>query len=192
MSRSLVRTIGYNPSVAANWEHGMVVWLTGLSGAGKTELARALATAVRRAGGRAEVLDGDEVRSHLSGELGFSREDRDRNVKRIAYVAQLLARNDVVAIVAAISPYRDGRQLARRAASRFVEVYVSTPIEECIRRDPKGLYARALAGGIPRFTGVSDPYEAPEQAEIEVDTSHTDVATAIDRILAVMQRSTRA
>jgi adenylylsulfate kinase len=159
--------------------NGFVVWLTGLSGAGKTTITDALAPELRAAGRRVEVLDGDVVRTHLSKGLGFSREDRDLNVARIAFVAHLLARNGVAVIVAAVSPYRSAREDARRLIGDFVEVHVAAPLEECIRRDTKGLYGKALAGEIERFTGVSDPYEPPTGAELVLDTSVIDVATAV-------------
>lgn len=167
---------------------GFVLWLTGLSGAGKSTIAGLLETALRRRGRKVELLDGDEVRTHLSKGLGFSREDRDTNVKRIAYVAALLARNDVIAITAAISPYRDARDWARRQSSRFVEVFVECPLDVCVERDVKGLYARALAGEIPQFTGVSDPYEPPERPEIVVDTSAQTPEQSAQHILSQLER----
>jgi adenylylsulfate kinase len=157
---------------------GFVVWLTGLSGAGKSTLAEALAPQLRALGKRVEVLDGDVVRTHLSSGLGFSREDRDTNIARIAFVAQLLSRNGVVVLVAAISPFRAARDLARRTIGDFVEVHVAPPIEECIKRDVKGLYGKALAGDIAGFTGVSDPYEPPATPEIAIDTSRFSVEAA--------------
>jgi adenylylsulfate kinase len=155
------------------------VWLTGLSGAGKSTITEALVPELRAAGRKVEVLDGDVVRTHLSKGLGFSREDRDLNVARIAFVAHLLARNGVAVIVAAVSPYRQAREDARRLIGDFIEVHVAPPLEECVRRDTKGLYQKALAGEIERFTGVSDPYEPPENAELVLDTSKIDVATAV-------------
>jgi adenylylsulfate kinase len=164
---------------------GFVVWLTGLSGAGKSTLAGALAEDLRSSaalGGRIEVLDGDLVRTHLSKGLGFSREDRDLNVARIAFVAHLLARNGVAVIVSAISPYKVTRDDARRTIGDFVEVHVAPPLEECIRRDTKGLYKKALAGEIAQFTGVSDPYEAPDAAEVTIDTSTVDLVASVARV----------
>ena len=140
---------------------GFVVWFTGLSGAGKSTLAEALAPELRALGKRVEMLDGDIVRTHFSKGLGFSREDRDTNIARVAFVAHLLARNGVVVLVAAISPFREARDLARKTIGDFVEVHVAPPLEECIKRDVKGLYKKALAGEIAQFTGVNDPYEAP-------------------------------
>jgi len=163
---------------------GMVIWLTGLPSAGKSTLAQAVAPRLRASGKRVEVLDGDVVRQHLSTGLGFSREDRDTNVARIAFVAHLLARNGVAVIVAAISPFREARDHARALIGDFVEVHVAPPLEECIRRDVKGLYARALAGEIPSFTGISDPYEEPLSPELRIDTSVVSVAHGTMRILS--------
>ncbi|HEY6158107.1 MAG TPA: adenylyl-sulfate kinase [Gemmatimonadales bacterium] len=162
---------------------GFTLWLTGLSGAGKSTLATAVAQELRRGGVRVETLDGDEVRQNLSKGLGFSREDRDTNIRRIGYVAKLLTRNDVVVISAAISPYRAVRDEVRREIGAFVEVHVKASLEECVRRDTKGLYARALAGKIPQFTGVSDPYEEPLAPELVVDTEREDVATSATRVI---------
>jgi adenylylsulfate kinase len=162
---------------------GFTVWLTGLSGAGKSTLATALGRELARHGISVETLDGDEVRQNLSKGLGFSREDRDTNIRRIGYVAKLLTRNDVVVISAAISPYRAVRDEVRREISAFVEVHVKASLEECVRRDTKGLYARALAGEIPQFTGVSDPYEEPLAPELVVDTEREDVATSATRVI---------
>lgn len=161
---------------------GVTLWFTGLSGAGKTTLAEAIAARLRAAGRKTELLDGDVVRTHLSKGLGFSREDRDTNILRIAFVAELLTRNDVCAIVAAISPYRETRNRARRMIGSFVEIHVATPLDECIRRDSKGLYAKALRGEIREFTGVSDPYEAPERPEIAIDTTGLTVEACVDTI----------
>jgi len=130
-----------------------------------------------------EVLDGDIVRTHLSKGLGFSREDRDLNVGRIAFVAHLLARNGVYVIVAAVSPYRAAREAARALIGDFVEVHVAPPLEECVTRDTKGLYAKALAGEIPQFTGVSDPYEAPTSAELTLDTSRMTRDESVARVI---------
>lgn len=166
-------------------EKGFVVWLTGLSGAGKSTIADALGAelqASRVCGGRVEILDGDLVRTHLSKGLGFSREDRDLNVARIAFVAHLLARNGVAVLVSAISPYKVTREAARRTIGDFVEVHVAPPLEECIRRDTKGLYKKALAGEIPQFTGISDPYEPPDAPEVTLDTSTLDLRASVQRI----------
>lgn len=163
-------------------DRGFVIWLTGLSGAGKSTIAEALAPELLASGKKVELLDGDIVRTHLSKGLGFSREDRDLNVARIAFVAHLLARNGVVVLVSAISPYRATREAARKTIGDFVEVHVAPPLEECIRRDTKGLYEKALAGAIPQFTGISDPYEPPESPELSLDTSTLDLRTSVQRV----------
>ncbi len=165
-------------------DRGVVVWFTGLSGAGKTTIASALAPELLALGHRVEVLDGDVVRTHLSKGLGFSREDRDLNVARIAFVAHLLARNGVFVLVAAVSPYRAAREEARRTIGDFVEVHVAPPLEACVARDTKGLYEKALAGAIPQFTGISDPYEPPVGPELAIDTSVVDLVTSVHRVKA--------
>jgi adenylylsulfate kinase len=151
-------------------DRGFTLWFTGLSGAGKTTLAEIVERMLRQRGRRVELLDGDVVRTHLSKGLGFSREDRDINILRIGFVCRMLARNGVIAIASAISPYRETRDQVRSMSDDFVEVFVDTPLEECRRRDVKGLYRQALTGKIPAFTGVSDPYEPPLAAEITVST----------------------
>lgn len=168
-------------------ERGAAIWLTGLVGAGKSTLARGLEAALRERGYRVEVLDGEEVRQELSRGLGFSKEDRDANVARLAFVADLLVRNGIVAIVAAISPYREARAAARARLGRFVEVYVRCPLDELVRRDVKGLYARALKGEVRAFTGVSDPYEPPEAPEVVVSTERESAAEGVQRILARLE-----
>jgi adenylylsulfate kinase len=166
-------------------ERGAVLWFTGLSGAGKTTLADALTPHLKRRGKKVESLDGDVVRTHLSKGLGFSREDRDTNIARIAFVAHLLQRNGVFVLVSAISPYKSTRDAARSLVGRdFVEIHVAPPLEECIKRDVKGLYAKAIAGEIKQFTGISDPYEAPLNAELTIDTSTVSVEEGVHRILA--------
>ncbi len=142
---------------------------------------------LRALGKRVEFLDGDAVRTHLSRGLGFSREDRDTNIARIAYVAHLLARNGVIVLVAAISPFRETRERARALIGDFVEIHVAPPLEECIRRDVKGLYAKAIAGEIQQFTGISDPYEAPVDPELKIDTSKGSVDDAVAKILAKLR-----
>ncbi len=169
--------------------NGFVVWLTGLPSAGKTTLAGLVAAALRERGLRVEVLDGDEVRSTLTKGLGFSREDRDENIRRIAWVAGVLARNGIVAITAAISPYRAARDQARREIGRFVEVHVRCPVERCIERDTKGLYARALRGDLPHFTGVSDPYEEPLHPEVVVETDRQTPEGSLSAILGYLEKT---
>ncbi|HET8632156.1 MAG TPA: adenylyl-sulfate kinase [Thermomicrobiales bacterium] len=168
---------------------GFTIWLTGLSGAGKSTIARRLEAIFRAEGRRVEVLDGDEVRQYLSKGLGFSREDRDTNIARIAYVADLLTRNGVIAIVAAISPYHAAREAARERIGRFVEVHVDCALDELVRRDVKGLYARALRGEIAHFTGISDPYEPPQRPEVYVATDRLDVAQTVEAIVASLRRA---
>lgn len=168
---------------------GFVVWFTGLPSSGKSTLAGRLAGALRERGLGVEVLDGDEVRTTLTRDLGFSREDRDENIRRIAWVAKVLARNGTVAITAAISPYRAARDQARREIGRFVEVYVKCPVEICMQRDVKGLYGRALRGDLPCFTGVSDPYEEPPDPEVVVETDRQAPAEGVRLILAYLERA---
>jgi adenylylsulfate kinase len=167
---------------------GFTVWLTGLSGAGKTTIADRLEAALRERGRKVEVLDGDVVRTNLSKGLGFSREDRDTNIRRIGFVAKLLSRNGVAVITAAISPYREIRAEVRREIGDFVEVFVRCSMDELVRRDVKGLYARALRGEVPNFTGVSDPYEEPLEPEVVVDTEHETVDESVAKILTVLER----
>jgi adenylylsulfate kinase len=156
--------------------NGLTLWLTGLSGAGKSTLAEELRGALVSRNLRVEILDGDQIRRALCRDLGFSKNDRDANVYRIGYVAHLLSRNGVIAIASAISPYRDTRAAVRQLhTATFVEIYVECPIAELVRRDPKGLYSRALAGDIQNFTGISDPYEPPVSPDIHV---YTDRETA--------------
>src|SRR5918994_6706565 len=167
---------------------GYTVWFTGLSGSGKTTLSAAVAEAIRARGQRVEVLDGDVVRTNLSKGLGFSREDRDTNIRRIGFVAKLLSRNDVAVVVAAISPYRAVRDEVRAEIGRFVEVFVRCPVEELIRRDVKGLYERALRGEVAQFTGVSDPYEEPLNPEVVVDTDRETVEESVAKVVAALER----
>jgi sulfate adenylyltransferase/3'-phosphoadenosine 5'-phosphosulfate synthase len=167
---------------------GFVVWLTGLSGAGKSTIAELLSAELAERGRHAEVLDGDEVRTHLSKGLGFSKEDRDTNIRRIGYVARVVARSGGAAITAAISPYREARDEVRAQTPNFIEVYVRCSLDELVRRDVKGLYQRALAGEIANFTGVNDPYEPPLRPEIVVDSETQTPEESVDAILRELER----
>jgi adenylylsulfate kinase len=170
-------------------DKGLTLWFTGLSGSGKSTLATYLTPKLKELGKKVEILDGDEVRENLSKGLGFSKEDRDTNIRRIGFVANLLARNGVVAITAAISPYRDIRNEVRsKAQAAFVEVYVHCPIDVLEDRDTKGLYKKAKAGIIKNFTGISDPYEAPENPEVTVDTSKETIEESAEKILAFLRK----
>lgn len=163
---------------------GYVLWFTGLSGAGKSTIAELVEKRLRGRSAPVERLDGDEVREHLSKGLTFSREDRDINVRRIGWVASLLSRNGVGVITAAISPYADTRDEVRAMTTNFVEIFVDAPVEVCADRDVKGLYARARAGDIPNFTGVSDPYEPPAAPELHLRTDQSTPEECADRVLA--------
>src|SRR5438105_4526150 len=168
--------------------NGATLWFTGLSGAGKSTIARLVEAELRERDVRVEVLDGDVVRTNLSKGLGFSKEDRDTNIRRIAFVADLLSRNGVVAITAAISPYREIRDEARGLMNgRFIEIFVKASVEECTRRDPKGLYEKAIRGEIKEFTGVSDPYEEPLDAEVVVDTELESPEESAAKVLAFLE-----
>jgi adenylylsulfate kinase len=169
-------------------EPGLVLWLTGLSGAGKSTLARTVTVALADRGHRVELLDGDEIRTNLCQGLGFSRADRDTNIARIGYVAGKLAKHGVAVVVAAISPYREARAKVRAAVTNFVEVFVDAPLETCAQRDPKGLYAKAIAGEIANFTGVSDPYEAPEDPELVVHTDREPVERSAEQVMDTLER----
>jgi adenylylsulfate kinase len=166
---------------------GCVIWFTGLSGAGKSTIATVVERDLVARGERVEVLDGDEVRENLSKGLGFSKEDRDINIRRIGWVAHLLARNGVKVITAAISPYREVRDEVRALTGDFVEVHVSTPIEVCEQRDVKGLYAKARAGQIKGFTGVDDPYEPPLTPEVELPTIDQSAEESAARVLKELE-----
>jgi len=165
-----------------NRNEGFVVWFTGLPSSGKSTLAQRLKEELIKRGFRVEVLDGDVVREHISRGLGFSKEDRDENIRRIYHVAYLLKRNGVVVITAAISPYREIRQEARELLKDFVEVYASCPVEKCIERDVKGMYKKALAGEIKNFTGIDDPYEPPENPEVVCETDKETVEESVKKI----------
>lgn len=166
---------------------GFTLWFTGLSGSGKSTLANLVADELRTRGNRVEVLDGDEVRTNLSKGLGFSKEDRDTNIRRIGYVCKLLARNGVIAISAAISPYRDVRDEVRKMHDQFFEVFVECPLDTLVERDVKGLYKKAIAGEIKNFTGVSDPYEAPLNAELVVNSSTESREESLAHLLGKLE-----
>jgi adenylyl-sulfate kinase len=172
----------------ARWgQRGFVLWFTGLSGSGKTTLAKLIEKELRARGIRIERLDGDVVRQSLTADLGFSKEDRDKNIQRVTFVSKLLSRNDVGVVASFISPYRSTRDWVRNEVTNFIEVFVECPLEECIRRDVKGLYAKALAGEIPEFTGVSDPYEAPTHAEITVNTAEESIEDSFAKIMSYLR-----
>jgi len=176
--------------VAAPQNTGFTVWLTGLSGAGKTTIGHALAAELERRGAHVEVLDGDIVRTHLSKGLGFSHEDRDTNIERIGWVASRITRHGGVVAVSAISPYEETRQAARELVEEFgpfVCVYVHTSVDECVRRDTKGLYAKAIAGEIKEFTGISDPYEEPTSPELTIDTEHESPEESAARVVDYLE-----
>jgi adenylyl-sulfate kinase len=170
---------------------GFVVWFTGLSGAGKTTVANIVEAELEQRGHVVDHLDGDIVRTHLSKGLGFSKEDRDSNIARIGWVASRVARAGAAVIVSAISPYEEARRHARSLVEPhvpFVEVYVATPLEECARRDPKGLYAAAFAGEIDDFTGVSAPYEEPSSPEVRIDTTGISPTDSARVVLEALER----
>ena len=166
---------------------GFTLWFTGLSGSGKSTVSQHIFGRLRQAGRKVELLDGDVVRTNLSQGLGFEKADRDINVKRIGFVCELLSRNGVIAVVAAISPYREARAAVKRKIERFVEVYVECPVSVLAERDVKGLYKRALAGEVPYFTGVSDPYEAPEEPDLTLHSDKETAAESIERVWAFLQ-----
>ena len=166
---------------------GFTIWFTGLSGSGKSTLSEVIEQRLKTRGRNVEILDGDIVRTHLSKGLGFSKEDRDTNIKRIAFVCGLLTRNDVACISAAISPYRETRAWARNHIGNFVEVYVKCPIDVCRQRDVKGLYKLADEGKIKGFTGVDDPYEEPDHPELVVETNKETVDESVARIFAKLE-----
>jgi adenylylsulfate kinase len=169
-------------------EKGFTLWFTGLSGSGKSTISGIVVEELKKRGSRIEVLDGDVVRQNLSKGLGFSKEDRDTNIRRIAFVADLLSRNEVPVVTAAISPYREIRDEAREMMDgRFIEAYVKASVEECERRDTKGLYAKARSGEIKEFTGVSDPYEPPQDPELVLETEEETPEESASKIIAYLE-----
>ena len=164
-------------------QRGFTLWFTGLSGSGKTTLAKAVEAELKARGLKVERLDGDIVRQSLTRDLGFSKEDRDKNIERVTFVAKLLTRNGVITICSFISPYRERRQKSREEIGEFIEVYCQAPLEVLIEQDVKGLYKKALAGEIENFTGISDPYEPPENPEIVVNTAEETVEESTCKII---------
>ena len=172
----------------AEQQRGFTLWFTGLSGAGKTTIAEIVEHELRERFGQVEVLDGDIVRTNLSKGLGFSREDRDTNILRIGFVAELLSRNGVGVIVSAISPYKEARDQVRRSIGEdFIEVYVDAPLEVCAERDVKGLYEKAFSGEISQFTGVSDPYEPPAAPELHIKTDEEEPRESARRVILKLE-----
>ena len=168
---------------------GFTLWFTGIPASGKTTLSMAVERELRRRGLRfVQRLDGDIVRQDLTRDLGFSKEDRDENIRRVAFVASLLSKNGVATLCAFVSPYREARRLAREKCHNFIEVYVKCPVEVAIKRDPKGLYKKALAGQIKNFTGIDDPYEEPENPEIVVETDKLSIEECVERIMSYLEQ----
>jgi len=168
-------------------QRGVTIWFTGLSGAGKTTITTAVAHFLREEGYSLEILDGDVVRENLTKGLGFSKADRDENIRRIGFVANLLTRHGVIVLVSAISPYREIREEAREKIGDFVEVFVNAPLSVCEERDVKGLYKRARAGEIKSFTGIDDPYEPPLNPEVECRTDLEELSESVNKILSKLQ-----
>lgn len=168
-------------------QRGVTVWFTGLSGSGKTTIRMALEQKLRQHNLKVEVLDGDIVRQNLTKGLGFSKEDRDENIRRIGFVAHLLTRNGVIVLVSAISPYRAIREEVRNRIGDFIEVFANAPLSVCEERDVKGLYKKARAGEIKGFTGIDDPYEAPLNAEIECRTDQETLDESVDKVFTTLQ-----
>ncbi len=168
-------------------QRGVTVWFTGLSGAGKTTISKAVEQELRSRRRLVEILDGDVVRQNLTKGLGFSKEDRDENIRRIGFVAHLLTRNGVIVLVSAISPYREIRQQVRERIGDFIEVYVNAPLEVCEQRDVKGLYKKARAGEIKQFTGIDDPYEAPLNPEVVCCTDIESEAESVAKVLQTLE-----
>lgn len=164
-------------------QKGVTLWFTGLSGAGKTSIAEAVENKLKDQGYKVELLDGDEVRKYLCRDLSFSKADRDENIRRVSYLASLLTRNGIITLCCFVSPYRQARDEARALIDGFVEIYVNTPLAICEERDTKGLYAKARAGKIPSFTGISDPYEPPEEPELELLTDQQELDESVQKVI---------
>ena len=168
---------------------GVTVWFTGLPCSGKTTIANKLADILKNRGFRVERLDGDIIREELTSDLGFSRKDRDENIKRVTFVAKLLTRNDVIVLATFISPYRERRNKSRKEIDDFLEVYVKCPVEECIKRDVKGMYKKALEGKIKGFTGIDDPYEEPIEPDLILETNKEKVEESVDKVLLLLKKT---
>ena len=165
-------------------QKGVTLWFTGLPCSGKSTIADVAAKALRDKGLKAERLDGDIIRKHLWKELGFSKEDRDENIRRAAFLAGLFTRNDIIVLTSFISPYRELREHARKEIGNFMEIYVRCPVEVCIQRDTRGMYKKALAGEIKNFTGVSDPYEEPLNPELIIESDKESLAESVAKVMA--------
>jgi len=168
-------------------DKGFVIWFTGLPGSGKTTLASEIQKILKSYGYKVEILDGDEIRKGLSKDLGFSKEDREKHNERVMFVAKILSRNGVITLVPLISPYREIRERARNEIENFIEVYVRCPLDVLIKRDPKGLYKKALAGEIKNLTGLQDPYEEPLNPDIVIDTDKLTVEESVNKILSYLK-----
>jgi bifunctional enzyme CysN/CysC len=182
-------TVSVEDRAALKGQHSAIVWLTGLSGAGKSTIANSVEQKLLALGGHSMLLDGDNVRHGLNRDLGFTDTDRVENIRRLGEVAKLMADAGLVVIAAFISPFRADRQMAREIAAPhpFIEVFIDTPLDECIRRDPKGLYAKAQSGGIPNFTGIDSPYEAPENPELRLSTLGQDADRLADSLIEMLR-----
>ncbi|WP_240420342.1 adenylyl-sulfate kinase [Paenibacillus periandrae] len=168
--------------------NGFALWLTGLSGSGKTTLAKAISEELNIRGVRVELLDGDEVRQNLSSDLGYTRDDRNTNIRRIGYITELLSRNGIGVVVATISPYRETREELKKYITNYLEIHVDCSIEECIKRDVKGLYQKALKGEIKHFTGITDTYEVPLNPDLVVNTQYEDIKLCVTKILTKLEQ----
>ncbi len=184
----MTQTVSENRmSLMKHQQPGVTIWFTGLSGAGKSTISQAVEKELRALGLKVEALDGDVVRQNLTKGLGFSKADRDENIRRVGFVAHLLTRNQVIVLVSAISPYREIRDEVRQKIGNFVEVYVNTPLEICEKRDVKGLYKKARAGEIKNFTGIDDPYEPPLTPELECRTDLQSLEESVSQVLAKLR-----
>lgn len=184
----MTQTVSENRmSLMKHQQPGVTIWFTGLSGAGKSTISQAVEKELRSLGLKVEALDGDVVRQNLTKGLGFSKADRDENIRRVGFVAHLLTRNQVIVVVSAISPYREIRDEVRQKIGNFVEVYVNTPLEICEKRDVKGLYKKARAGEIKNFTGIDDPYEPPLTPELECRTDLQSLEESVSQVLAKLR-----